>query len=126
ERAASRASSGCVRCSGSGSSEESTSTGAIVTSLRDRVLSRARPGAVQPRLYRGWTMAAVGFVSVALVFGTTVGTLPFIYGAVVADLGWSLTEAALLFTYKNLASAVAALLLVGPLLQRFGLRRLMI
>lgn len=71
-------------------------------------------------------MAAVGFVSVALVFGTTVGTLPFIYGAVVADLGWSLTEAALLFTYKNLASAVAALLLVGPLLQRFGLRRLMI
>lgn len=71
-------------------------------------------------------MAAVGFVSVALVFGATGATLPFIYGAVVEEFGWTLTEATLLFMYKNLASASAALFLLGPFLERFGLRRLMI
>jgi len=71
-------------------------------------------------------MVAVGFISVALVFGGPVAALPFVYGAVVAEFGWSLTEATLLFTYKNIASASAALFLLGPLLRRFGLRKLMI
>jgi len=92
---------------------------------RDRLLSKAHPGAARGGLYRGWTMAAVGFVSVALVFGTSVSALPFIYSAVVAEFGWSLTEATLVFTYKNVASAAAALFLLGPLLERVGLRRLM-
>lgn len=71
-------------------------------------------------------MAAVGFLSVAIVFGITATTLPFVYSAVMAEFGWSLTEATLLFTYKNFASAAAALFLLGPVLQRFGLRWLMV
>lgn len=71
-------------------------------------------------------MVAVGFTSVALVFGAPVAALPFVYGAVVAEFGWSVTEATLLFTYKNVASASAALFLLAPLLRRFGLRKVMI
>ncbi|HEX6993078.1 MAG TPA: MFS transporter [Gammaproteobacteria bacterium] len=71
-------------------------------------------------------MAAVGFISVALVFGAPTAALPFVYSAVVDEFGWSLTEATLLFTYKNVASASAALFLLGPILRRFGLRRLMV
>lgn len=97
-----------------------------MNTLRDLALSKARHAAVRPKLYRGWVMAAVGFASVALVFGTTAAALPFVYGAVVAEFGWSLTEATLLFTVKNVASSGAALLPLGPLLTRFGLRRLMV
>ncbi|HEX6999588.1 MAG TPA: MFS transporter [Gammaproteobacteria bacterium] len=79
-----------------------------------------------PMAYRGWTMAAVGFVSVALVFGATVATLPLVFAAVVEELGWSRTDAALLFTYKSAASAAVALFLVGPLLLRFGLRKVIL
>ena len=77
-------------------------------------------------MYRGWSMVAVGFVSVALVFGAPIAALPFVYGAVVTEFGWSVTEATLLFTYKNVASASAALFLIGPLVQRLGLRKVMI
>lgn len=73
--------------------------------------------------YRGWTMAFVAFISFALTIGPAASTMPLIYGEVVAEFGWSLTQATLVYTYKNIASAVATLLLVGPLVARFGLRR---
>src|SRR5690554_4469931 len=85
---------------------------------RGRAAWTARPLVAGPKIYPGWPMVAVGFISVALVFGGPVAALPFVYGAVVAEFGWSLTEATLLFTYKNIASASAALFLLGPLLRR--------
>lgn len=72
--------------------------------------------------YPGWTMAFVAFMTFALTVGPAGSTMPLIYGDVVADFGWSLTEVMLVYTYKNVASAVATLLLVGPLVARFGLR----
>ncbi|HEY8521275.1 MAG TPA: MFS transporter [Gammaproteobacteria bacterium] len=70
-------------------------------------------------------MVAVGFVCIALAFGASTATMPLIYGPVIDELGWSRTATTLLFTFKNTASAVIALLL-GPLLLRFGLRAVMI
>ena len=72
--------------------------------------------------YPGWTMAFVAFMTFALTIGPAASTMPLIYSGVVADFGWSLTDAMLVYTYKNVASAVATLLLVGPLVARFGLR----
>jgi MFS family permease len=79
-----------------------------------------------PEPYRGWTMVAVAFVAVALVFGATSSTLPLIYGAVDDEFGWTRTETTLLYTYKNAVSAAVMLLLVGPMLVRFGLRLVMV
>ena len=80
----------------------------------------------RPMAYPGWTMAFVAFMSFALTIGPAGSTMPLIYSGVVADFGWSLTEAMLVYTYKNVASAVATLLLIGPLVARFGLRRVMV
>ena len=71
-------------------------------------------------------MAFVAFMTFALTIGPAGSTMPLIYGEVVADFGWSLTETMLVYTYKNIASAVATLVLVGPLVARFGLRRVTI
>jgi MFS family permease len=71
-------------------------------------------------------MAFVAFMSFALTIGPVGSTMPLIYGSVIADFGWSLTEATLVYTYKNIAAAVATLLLIGPLIERLGLRRVMI
>jgi len=81
---------------------------------------------VRPTVYPGWTMAFVAFMTFALTIGPAGSTMPLIYSGVVADFGWSLTEAMLVYTYKNVASAVATLLFVGPLVARFGLRPVMV
>lgn len=75
--------------------------------------------------YRGWLMAFVAFTSLALTVGPSSATLPLFYGPIGDDFGWSLTETTLLYTYKNIAAAVATLLLVGPAIVRFGLRYVM-
>ena len=71
-------------------------------------------------VYPGWTMAFVAFMTFALTIGPAGSTMPLIYSGVVADFGWSLTEAMLVYTYKNVASAVATLVFIGPLVARFG------
>src|SRR5690606_34908642 len=66
------------------------------------------------------------FLWFALTFGPSSSTLPLLYGAIAADFGWSLAETTLLYTYKNIAAAAATLLLAGPMIMRFGLRRVMV
>jgi len=80
-----------------------------------------RPQA-RPLAYPGWTMAFVAFMTLTLTIGPAGSTMPLIYSGVVGDFGWSLTETMLVYTYKNIASAVATLLFIGPLVARFGLR----
>ena len=84
-----------------------------------------RPQA-RPMAYPGWTMAFVAFMTFALTIGPAGSTMPLIYSGVVADFGWSLTETMLVYTYKNVASAIATLLFIGPLVARFGLRSVMV
>jgi OFA family oxalate/formate antiporter-like MFS transporter len=76
--------------------------------------------------YRGWTIVFVASVCMACVFSSSTSTLPLIYGPVIEEFGWSRTEATFLFTSKRLVSAVAALFLIGPLYERFGLKRVTI
>jgi MFS family permease len=76
--------------------------------------------------YPGWTIVLVAFVCMALVFASSTAAMPLLYGPIIEEFGWSRTQATLMFTYKNIASAVAALFFVGPLCGRFGLRRVTI
>ena len=75
--------------------------------------------------YEGWTMAAIGFTCMLFAFGASTATMPLIYGQVIDEFGWSRTDATLIFTYKNISAAAMALFFVGPLFERFGLRRMM-
>lgn len=71
-------------------------------------------------------MVSVGFVCIVFVFGASTAVMPLIYGPVMDEFGWSRTEATLMFTYKNATSAVIALFLLGPMLERLGLRTVML
>lgn len=77
----------------------------------------------QAAAYKGWGTVFVSFVCIALVFASSTAAMPLIYGPVIDEFGWSRTKATLVFTYKNAASAMTALCLVGPMCERFGLRR---
>ena len=87
--------------------------------------SLALPGTIPVR-YRGWTMAFVAFMTLALTIGPSSATMPLFYGAIVADTGWSLTDTTLFYTCKNFAASAATLLLAGPVIVRYGLRRVMV
>lgn len=88
--------------------------------IRERFqLNGARP-------YPGWTMVFVSSVCLASVFTASTATMPLLYGPVIDEFGWSRTQVTLLFTCKSIASALAALLLAGPICERFGLRCLSI
>lgn len=76
--------------------------------------------------YRGWRMVLVAFLCLVFAFGAPVSLTPLIYGPVMDEFGWSRTVTTLLHTYKDLASAVVALFVVGPLLNRLGLRRVIV
>jgi OFA family oxalate/formate antiporter-like MFS transporter len=73
--------------------------------------------------YGGWTIVFVASVCMAFVFSSSTSTLPLIYGRVIEEFGWSRTETTFLFTSKRLVSAAVALFAIGPLHERFGLRR---
>lgn len=73
--------------------------------------------------YRGWTMVFVAFACMVFVFASSTSTMPLLYGPVIDEFGWSRTQTTLMFTYKKLASAFVALVLIGPLCAWFGLRR---
>jgi OFA family oxalate/formate antiporter-like MFS transporter len=76
--------------------------------------------------YRGWWMVALGFLCIAFASSAAPATLPLIYGEVMKEFGWTRTEATMIFTYKQVASSAIALFLVGPMIERFSLRFVMI
>lgn len=76
-------------------------------------------------IYQGWWMVALGFLAIAFASSAAPATLPLIYGRVIHEFGWTRTDATLIFTYKQIASSLVALLLVGPMIDRFGLRLVM-
>ena len=81
---------------------------------------------MKEKAYRGWAMAMVAFASFALTFGPSSATLPVFSGAVAADLGWPVGSRTLHSTNTTGAVAAATLLLAGPMIVRFGLRRVMV
>ncbi len=76
--------------------------------------------------YDGWKVTFIAFTCIIFTFGASTATMPLIYGQAMDEFGWTRTEATLFFTYKNLASAVVAIFILGHLMQRFELRTVMI
>jgi OFA family oxalate/formate antiporter-like MFS transporter len=75
--------------------------------------------------YPGWRVVGSAFLIFFLAFGAPL-TMPFVYPEVIREFGWTLTQATLIYTYKSLTAAVVALFLVGPLVERLGLKTVLI
>jgi MFS family permease len=73
-------------------------------------------------LYRGWWMVLIGFFCIAFASSAPPAMLPLIYPAVKAEFGWSTTAATSIYFWKQIASALLALFVVGPMIERMGLR----
>jgi OFA family oxalate/formate antiporter-like MFS transporter len=76
--------------------------------------------------YPGWTMVFIAFVCVFFAFSAPVVTMPLIYGKVMQEFGWTRTQVTLIFTYKYMASSLVAMFVIGPLIERYGLRVAMV
>ena len=75
--------------------------------------------------YRGWRIVLAGFFMFLLAFGAPL-TMPFVYPEVMKEFGWTLTQATLIYTYKSLTGAVVAIFLIGPLVDRVGLKPVLV
>lgn len=82
------------------------------------------PAALPARrgIYRGWWMVAVGFLCIAFASSAPPAALPLIYPEVMKEFGWETTAATSIYFWKQIASALLALFVVGPMIERFGLR----
>lgn len=74
------------------------------------------------RWYPGWKVVAVGFVVFFFAYGGPTATLPMVYDEVMREFGWTRTQATLLYTYKDITGAIMTIFLIGPLVDRFGLK----
>jgi MFS transporter, OFA family, oxalate/formate antiporter len=75
--------------------------------------------------YRGWRIVLAGFFMFLLAFGAPL-TMPFVYPEVMREFGWTLTQATLIYTYKSLTGAVVAIFIIGPLVDRIGLKPVLV
>lgn len=75
--------------------------------------------------YRGWRIVVAGFCMFLLAFGAPL-TMPFVYPEVMREFGWTLTQATLIYTYKSLTGAVVAIFLIAPLVDRIGLKPVLV
>jgi OFA family oxalate/formate antiporter-like MFS transporter len=73
-------------------------------------------------IYRGWWMVLVGFCCIAFASSAPPAALPLIYPEVMKEFGWHTTAATSIYFWKQIASALLALFVVGPMIERFGLR----
>lgn len=74
-----------------------------------------------PAHYPGWRVVAIGFVLFFFAFAAS-STMPFIYDPVMHEFGWTRTQATLIYTYQSGTGALIALFIIGPAIERFGLR----
>ncbi|MCW3837625.1 nitrate/nitrite transporter [Sphingomonas canadensis] len=87
-------------------------------------IDRARQIAAALR-YPGWRAVAVAICIFFFAFGAPM-TMPLVYPEVMKEFGWSLTQATLIYTYKSLTGAVMAIFIIGPLVDRIGLKPVMV
>jgi OFA family oxalate/formate antiporter-like MFS transporter len=76
--------------------------------------------------YRGWTSVLVAFIFLFFVFGAPVSTMPLVYAHVIKEFHWTHSQSTLAFTYKNWVGAVASTFLLGPAIEKLGLRVVML
>ncbi|MDJ0921703.1 MAG: MFS transporter [Henriciella sp.] len=73
-----------------------------------------------------WGMVALGFVCLAFCFAASVSVLPLLYSPVIEEFGWSRTQATVVFTYGAFGSMALSFFAVGPLIDRFGAKPVLI
>jgi MFS transporter, OFA family, oxalate/formate antiporter len=76
--------------------------------------------------YPGWSMVFIAFICVFFAFSAPVVTMPLIYSKVMEEFHWTRTQVTLIFTYKYVASSLVAMFVIGPLIDRWGLRVAMV
>ena len=76
----------------------------------------------KPRLYYGWVVVAIGFITMMLTMGIFFSS-GVLFAAIIADLGWSRAAASLPFSVALISYAGTAWL-AGQLFDRYGPRRL--
>ncbi len=72
--------------------------------------------------YPGWWVVAAGFVIFFFSFGGPTYSMSLLYNEVIAEFGWTRAEATGIYAWKGITGAVVAILLIGPAVQRFGLK----
>lgn len=77
-------------------------------------------------IYRGWWMVLIGFLCIAFASSAPPAALPLIYPEVMKEFGWHATAATSIYFWKQIASALLALFVVGPMIERLGLRTTMV
>ena len=75
-----------------------------------------------PRLYYGWIIVTIGFVTMLLVMGTFFSS-GVLFAALIAEYGWSRASTSLPFSVALISYAATAWL-AGQLFDRYGPRRL--
>jgi MFS family permease len=76
----------------------------------------------KPHLYYGWTVVAIGFITMMLIMGIFFSS-GVLFAAIIADHGWSRASASLPFSVALITYAGTAWL-AGKLFDRYGPRRL--
>jgi len=72
--------------------------------------------------YPGWWVVAAGFVIFFFSFGGPTYSMSLLYNEVIAEFGWTRAEATGIYAWKGITGAVVAIFLIGPAVQRFGLK----
>ena len=77
------------------------------------------------RVYYGWWNAAASFVCLMFIFGVPTVLLPFVYGPVIDEFGWTRAQVTAIASFK-FASAALSALAAGFLVDRFGVRKIVV
>jgi len=77
-------------------------------------------------IYRGWGMVLIGFLCIAFASSAPPAALPLIYPEVMKEFGWGATAATSIYFWKQISSALLALFIVGPMIEKLGLRATMV
>ncbi|HJO38259.1 MAG: MFS transporter [Vicinamibacterales bacterium] len=72
-------------------------------------------------VYYGWWNAIASFVCLMLIFGVPTVLLPFVYGPVIDEFGWTRAQVTGIASFKFTAAALSAFV-TGFVVDRFGVR----
>jgi OFA family oxalate/formate antiporter-like MFS transporter len=72
--------------------------------------------------YPGWWVVAAGFVIFFFSFGGPTYSISLLYNEVISEFGWTRAEATGIYALKGFTGAAVAIFLIGPAVQRFGLK----
>jgi len=80
------------------------------------------PTSATGKYYTGWWVVAAGFVIFFFSFGGPTFSMSLLYNEVIAEFGWTRAQATGIYAWKGLTGAVVAILVIGPAVQKFGLK----